>query len=77
MDSILDNRILNALAIALILAYVAERLWLRKGPPKTIFADHLTSHLIEKHLRAGRWIFRLVFLLMFLLHLIWTWINPY
>jgi hypothetical protein len=77
MDSILDNRILNALVIALLLGYVTERLWIRKGPPKTIFADHLTSQLREKHLRTGRWIFRLVFLVVFSLHLIWTWIDPY
>jgi len=76
MDSILDNRILNALVIALILAYVAERLWLRMGYRRSAFG-YLSQELLDRDLRAGRWIFRFVFLLMFLLHLIWTWINPY
>jgi len=60
-------RIGNALFWALIIAYGAERYWLRIGYRRSMFG-YLAQELLEKDLRAGRWIFRVVFLLVFTIH---------
>ena len=60
-------RIGNAYFWALIIAYGAERYWLRMGYRRSAFG-YLSQDLLERDLRAGRWIFRVVFLLVFTIH---------
>lgn len=56
MDSILDNRFLNAGFIALLIAYGFERYYLRTD-----------THGSGGDKRIGRWIFRLTFIGVFAL----------
>jgi len=60
-------RIANALFIALLFAYLSELWWLKLGYRKSPFG-YLSQDSLERTERAGRWIFRFVFLMVFLLH---------
>jgi len=60
-------RIANALFIALLVAYFAELGWLKLGYRKSPFG-YFGQDLLEKDKQVGRWIFRFVFLVVFLHH---------
>lgn len=65
----LGSWVVATLFFAFVLADLSERYWLRLGYRRSAFG-YLAEDLLERDKREGRWIFRLVFLLVFMIFMI-------